>query len=126
MNRFIIAVVMLLIAGIICGCEIFTVTAYSVDYKEDLDTVKRLMEEESYYDAYKLSEKTIESWQKAAHHLDKYLYHDYIDDITVKMSALPVYAQNEDTQAVNAQVEEIKKQLTSLKESELPYMHNIL
>ncbi|MBQ2687517.1 MAG: DUF4363 family protein [Clostridia bacterium] len=126
MNRFIIAVVMLLIAGIICGCEIFTVTAYSVDYKEDLDTVKRLMEEESYYDAYKLSEKTIESWQKAARHLDKYLYHDYIDDITVKMSALPVYAQNEDTQAVNAQVEEIKKQLTSLKESELPYMHNIL
>ena len=74
----------------------------------------------------KLSHNVLNSWKTATKHLDKYLYHDYIDNITRQMASLPVYAENKDKIAIKAQIEDIKIQLTSLKESELPYLHNIL
>ena len=126
MNRFAIAVTMILIAGIICGCELFTVNTSVDNSKNSLDKVVTLIEEENYNEASELSEKILKDWSKTARQLDKYLYHDYIDNITEEIAALPVYAKTKDKTAVNAQVAEIKIQLTSLKESELPYMHNIL
>lgn len=126
MNRIGIAVVMLLIAGIICGFEIFTVNGNVESYNQELDTISKLMSEENFSEAEVLSEKVLINWRKTARNLDKYLYHDYIDNITEEISALPVYAKAEDKSAVKSQVEQIKIQLASLKESELPYMHNIL
>lgn len=126
MNRFAIAVTMILIAGIICGCELFTVNTIVDNSKNSLDKVVTLIEEENYNEASELSEKILKDWSKTARQLDKYLYHDYIDNITEEIATLPIYAKTKDKTAVNAQVAEIKIQLTSLKESELPYMHNIL
>ncbi len=126
MRRISIAVLMLLIAGVICGCEIFTVNSSTVNYTEELDAISFLSEQENFEKATENSEDLLESWKKTTKHLDKYLYHDYIDDITLQMSALPVYTKSEDNSAIKAQIAEIKTQLTSLKESELPYIHNIL
>ncbi len=126
MNRIGIAIAMVVIAGLICGCEIFTVNKSTSDYTSELENVNRLMNEEKFDNAGVLSAELLESWKKAARHLDKYLYHDYIDDITESIATLPVYANNKDKIAVKAQIESIKIQLTSLKESELPYLHNIL
>ncbi len=126
MNRFSVAVAMILLAGIICGCELFTVNSKVDNYTKELNRVSSLMGEERFDEATELSEDILKNWTKAAKNLDKYLYHDYIDDITEEMATLPVHSKNKDKWAVNAQVEQIKIQLTSLKESELPYMHNIL
>lgn len=126
MNRISIAVLMLLIAGVICGCEIFTVNNNAKIYTEELDKISYLSENENYQGAEELSKDILGRWKEISKHLDKYLYHDYIDNITEGISTLPVYTKNKDTSAVKAQIEEIKIQLTSLKESELPYLHNIL
>lgn len=126
MNRIGIAVVMLLIAGFICGCEILTVNGNAENYTEELNNISELMNNESFDEAKELSEKVLANWRITAKHLDKYLYHDYIDSITEEIATLPVYAKAEDKSAVKSQVEQIKIQLASLKESELPYMHNIL
>ncbi len=126
MNRIMIAVVMVLIAGLICGCEIYSVSSYEKSYTEELAKVSKLMESKEYSEAGKLSENILKNWKKTAKHLDKYLYHDYIDSITEHLVTLPAYTESKDETAVRAHIEEIKIQLTSLKESELPYLHNIL
>lgn len=126
MNRIGIAIAMVIIAGLICGFEIFTVSQSAADYTKELEAVNQLINEENFEDAKGLSAELLDNWKKSAKHLDKYLYHDYIDRITEEMSTLPVYAANKDKIAVKAQIEDIKIQLTSLKESELPYLHNIL
>ncbi len=126
MNRIGIAITMVIIAGLICGFEIYTVSKSAADYTKELEAVNQLINEENFEDAKGLSAELLDNWKKSAKHLDKYLYHDYIDRITEEMSTLPVYAANKDKIAVKAQIEDIKIQLTSLKESELPYLHNIL
>lgn len=93
---------------------------------KELETVQRLMKSEDFDEASLLSQNILTNWNKSSRHMDKYLYHDYIDDITINMATLPIYSKNQDKIAVNAQIEAIKIQLTSLKESELPYFHNIL
>lgn len=126
MNRIMIALAMVILAGVICGCEVYHVCSKVQSYTAELEKVNRLMESEEYNEAGKLSENILKSWKNVAKHLDKYLYHDYIDSITEKLSTLPAYSKNKDKTTVRAQIEEIKIQLTSLKESELPYIHNIL
>lgn len=126
MNRICIAVAMLLLAGFICGCEIYTVNSNAESYTKELDNISKLMSEENFDEAEENSQKLLESWKHIARHMDKYLYHDYIDNITEEISTLPVYAKSKDKESVMAQVEQIKIQLTSLKESELPYVHNVL
>ncbi len=126
MKRCAIAILMLVIAGIFCWCEIYHVNTNALNYTKELETVQRLMKSKDFGEASKLSENILTSWDKASRHMDKYLYHDYVDDITKNMATLPVYTKSQDRIAVNAQIEAIKIQLTSLKESELPYFHNIL
>lgn len=126
MNRICIALVMLLISGIICGCEIFTVNGKAQNFTEELNSISELMNEENFEEAKELSQKLLTDWKKTSKHLDKYLYHDYVDNITEGIATLPVYTSAKDKSAVKSQVEQIKIKLASLKESELPYVHNIL
>ncbi len=126
MNRIIIAVVMLLIAGLICGCEIYSVNVGAESISRELNKISHIMSEDNSTEAHRLSQAVLNNWIERTDHLDKYLYHDYIDAITQKLSSLPVYAESGNTEAVIAQIEELKIQLTSLKESELPYIYNIL
>ena len=126
MKRCTIAILMLLIAGVFCYSEIYHVKSTAEAYMKELETMQTLLKSSDFNEASLLGKNILKSWEKTSKHLDKYLYHDYIDDITKNMSSLPVYSENQDAIAVNSQIEEIKIQLTSLKESELPYFHNIL
>ncbi|MDO4419671.1 MAG: hypothetical protein Q4B92_04830, partial [Ruminococcus sp.] len=69
MNRFAIAVTMILLAGIICGCELFTVNTIVDNSKNSLDKVVTLIEEENYNEASELSEKILKDWTKTARQL---------------------------------------------------------
>ena len=126
MKRIYIALAMLIISGVICGLEMYEVRKNAESYISGLDEVKALTAESNYTDARILSEELLKSWKESSKKFDIYLYHDYIDNITENMSLLPVYADNENNEAALGVVENIKIQLTSLIESELPYIHNIL
>lgn len=126
MNRLWIAIVMLIFAGIFSGCELYAVNSSTENYTSELENISKLMNEENFEEAATLSEMLLRKWRETAKHLDKYLYHDYVDEITEEIAALPVLARSEDNEATLSQVEQIKIQLASLKESELPYMHNVL
>lgn len=126
MKRICVALVMLIVSGFVCGCEIFTVKGNAESYTKELEKISILMNEESFNEAEKLSKEVLAGWKETAKHLDKYLYHDYVDNITEEMATLPILLKDKDKSAVDAQIAEIKIQLASLKESELPYMHNIL
>lgn len=126
MKRIYIAIAMLIISGLACGMEMYEVRKNASSYISALDDVKTLAVENKYTDARILSEELLKNWKDSSKKFDVYLYHDYIDNITENMSLLPVYADNENSEAALGVVENIKIQLTSLIESELPYIHNIL
>lgn len=125
MKRFVIAVAMLLFAVLICVCE-FKVVEVTDTYVNTLEKIENFCKRAEFQDAYNLSLQINEKWQQTRKTLNKYLYHDYIDNISVNLSSLPIHTKGEDPESVSKTVEEIKIQLASLKESELPYMHNIL
>jgi|GEM_PF-4671346 len=125
MKRFVIAVTMLLFAVLICVCE-FKAVEVTDTYVNTLEKIENFCKSGEYQDAYNLSLQINENWQQTRKILNKYLYHDYIDNISVNLSSLPIHTKGEDPESVSKTVEEIKIQLASLKESELPYMHNIL
>lgn len=126
MKRITIAVVLLIVSIGLCVCEIKTINM-SVDvYSDNLNAISDLIDESRLEDAAMLSADTISNWKKTSAKLDKYLYHDYVDGITLSMVNLPVYIKSGSIEAANTAIQSIKIQLASLKESELPYIHNIL
>ena len=48
MNRITIAILMLLLAGAICGCEIFAVNSDAENFSKELDKISHLSKEENF------------------------------------------------------------------------------
>ena len=125
MKRIVIASSLLIAALIICLCE-FRAVEVTESYKATLDKIYSLSEKGDFEEAYMLSEDINKHWQNSQKNLNKYLYHDYVDSITLTLSSLSVYTKNKDTESISATVKDAKIKLASLKESELPYIYNIL
>ena len=107
MNKIGIALAMFLIAGSICWFEIFTVKNDVDAYNLELEKVCQLMNEDDFNKASELSSSILSKWKQESKRLDKYLYHDYIDELTQTIATLPVYADNQDKVSVKAQVEDL-------------------
>lgn len=125
MKRIITATSLFLVALIICLYEFKTV-GVTESYKEALDKIITLSSKGEFEKAHKLSLDINNRWQKTQKELNKYLYHDYVDSITLELNSLTVYTQSKDSESIIAISDSAKIKLASLKESELPYIYNIL
>ena len=125
MKRIITATSLFLVALIICLCEFKTV-GVTESYKEALDKIITLSSKGEFEKAHKLSRDINNRWQKTQKELNKYLYHDYVDSITLELNSLTVYTQSKDSESIITISDSAKIKLASLKESELPYIYNIL
>ena len=65
-------------------------------------------------------------WQKNLIIFDILLIHDYVDEISVNLSAMRSYVATQSNDNYLAESAGIKKQLTSVKDSELVKIENIL
>ena len=54
------------------------------------------------------------------------LYHDYVDAITINIDKLSIYISDEDDVGFFTTCREIKAQIKSLRESEIPNLENII
>ncbi|MGN0453041.1 MAG: DUF4363 family protein [Ruminococcus sp.] len=125
MKRIFAAIVLLCISGLLCFAE-YSYVEKSVDkFTGMLDELKAVSQENKD-EAIKLAEEINTQWDETVVTIDMLLYHDYIDEIGVSLSTLESYIVYEERAELYATCEAAKKQLLSLKTSELPTAENVI
>ncbi len=107
--------------------EMFYVTNRIDELNEEIVSADNLVKSENYDGAKDVLAAAESKWQKESKHFfDILLIHDYVDEISVNLSAMRSYVATQSNDNYFAESAGIKKQLTSIKDSELVKIENIL
>ncbi len=126
MKRIYIAVIFLLFAAVISGIELGYVSAKTDLIVSKIEESNELMVKKDYKKAIELCKNIEKEWDESAESINMLLIHDYVDSIGINISKMRSYAENSSTDLYFAASAGVKKELTSLKESEFPYIENLL
>lgn len=106
--------------------EMFYVTNRIDELNEEIVSADSLVKSENYDGAKDVLAAAESKWQKNLSIFDILLIHDYVDEISVNLSAMRSYVATQSNDNYFAESAGIKKQLTSIKDSELVKIENIL
>lgn len=126
MKRIYIALAFLIIAVTVGIFEMFYVTNKIDELNEKIISADNLVKSENYEGAKDVLASAESKWQKNLSIFDILLIHDYVDEISVNLSSMRSYVATQSNENYLAESEGIKKQLTSIKDSELVQIENIL
>lgn len=126
MKRIYIAIAFLIIALTTGIFEMFYVTNKIDELNEEIISADNLVKSENYDGAKSVLASAETEWQKNLSIFDILLIHDYVDEISVNLSAMRSYVATQSNDNYFAESAGIKKQLTSIKDSELVQIENIL
>ncbi len=126
MKRIYIALALLIIAVTVGIFEMFYVTNKIDELNEEIISADNLVKSENYEGAKDVLASAESKWQKNLSIFDILLIHDYVDEISVNLSSMRSYVATQSNENYLAESEGIKKQLTSIKDSELVQIENIL
>ena len=126
MKRIYIAVILLIITAGICSYEFLFVSSSVDNYTKEIKNIERAYSQSDFEKAGKLTQKIKSDWLGTVSPMDTLLYHDYVDSISNNISKLSVYINQKDTSAFYCTCAELKNQLNSLKNSEIPNLENIV
>lgn len=126
MKRIYIALAFLIIAVTVGIFEMFYVTNKIDELNEEIISADNLVKSENYEGAKDVLASAESKWQKNLCIFDILLIHDYVDEISVNLSSMRSYVATQSNENYLAESEGIKKQLTSIKDSELVQIENIL
>lgn len=126
MKRIYIAIAFLIIALTTGIFEMFYVTNKIDELNEEIISADNLVESKNYDGAKSVLASAETEWQKNLSIFDILLIHDYVDEISVNLSAMRSYVATQSNDNYFAESAGIKKQLTSIKDSELVKIENIL
>lgn len=126
MKRIYIAIAFLILALTTGIFEMFYVTNKIDELNEEIISADNLVKSENYDGAKSVLASAETEWQKNLSIFDILLIHDYVDEISVNLSAMRSYVATQNNDNYLAESAGIKKQLTSIKDSELVQIENIL
>lgn len=126
MRRIYAAIVLLVIAGLLCATEYICIVNTVNDYTSRIDKLESMMYDGEISDALEYSDKINREWYKVSNGIDMLLYHDYVDNISVLLESLPDYIEYGDYSTMHATCKQAKKLLISLRDSEYPTLQNII
>lgn len=106
--------------------EMFYVTNRIDELNEEIVSADNLVKSKNYDGAKDVLAAAESKWQKNLSIFDILLIHDYVDEISVNLSAMRSYVATQSNDNYFAESAGIKKQLTSVKDSELVKIENIL
>lgn len=126
MKRIWVAITLLIIAFIFSITEFIYVDICYNKYTKLLKDCKNYISTKEYSDAYETCKHTLSEWENTEKTLNIFLIHGEVDSITESIAQLKICAKNNDTQQFDILYEKAKRQLLSIKKSELPVFENIL
>ena len=119
MKRIYIAIAFLIIALTKGIFEMFYVTNKIDELNEEIISADTLVKSENYDGAKSVLASAETEWQKNLSIFDILLIHDYVDEISVNLSAMRSYVATQSNDNYLAESAGIKKQIPSIKDSEL-------
>ncbi len=122
MKRILLAVALLVLTIIICAVELIGINQTINKHLDSLD----ILAQTSAADAKDKCQDIIKDWNDEETFLNMFLIHDTIDQIGNDLNSLEGYAQSNEQGDYYATIYKVKKQLISIKKSELPIWENIL
>lgn len=126
MKRIYIALLLFAAVGVFSAVELGYVTANSDLYISKIELTDKYVYKNNFEDALKMCTQLEYDWDKSAEKIDIMLNHDYIDSIGESINRMTAYVQNGSIDMYFAESSIAKKELASLKESEYPFIENIL
>lgn len=126
MKRIYIALLFFLIVGLLSAVELGYVTANADLYISKIELTDKKIYKNDFESALEICTELENKWDESAKRIDVILNHDNIDSISECLNKMTSYIQNGSIDMYFAESNKAKKELASIKESEYPYIENIL
>lgn len=126
MKRIYISLAFIIIVAVIAAVQFGLVSATADVFSDMIEQSDNYMRRSNFSDAARLCKTVENEWDESAKKIDMLLIHDYVDDIGNNISMMTSYAENGNRDMYFAESSKIKKELASIRESEHPYIENIL
>ena len=126
MKRIYFAIIFLIISISFAFFESYYVSTHTYNISTKIEYADNSMKENNFQKAYRTISEIQNEWEDKAWIVDIMLIHDYADTISIDLASMSSYAKNNNYDEYFSESETIKKQLASLKESELLSLENIL
>lgn len=126
MKRIYIALLFFLIVGLLSAVELGYVTANADLYISKIELTDKKVYKNDFENALEMCTELETKWDESAKKIDVMLNHDNIDSISECLNKMTSYIQNGSIDMYFAESNKAKKELASIKESEYPYIENIL
>ena len=126
MKRIYIALLFFIIVGLLSAVELGYVTANADLYISKIELTDKKIYKNDFENALKMCAELETKWDESAKKVDVMLNHDNIDSISESLNKMTSYIQNGSIDMYFAESSKAKKELASIKESEYPYIENIL
>lgn len=126
MKRIFIALFFFVLVGVTASIELGYVTANADLFIYKIELTDKEVYKNDFEEALKMCAQLEYNWDKSAKKIDTLLNHNSIDSIGESINKMTSYIQNGSIDMYFAESSKAKKGLTSIKESEYPYIENIL
>ncbi len=126
MKRVILSVIIFSICVSGALFEVFCLSKSIEGYIEQIENTETLVKKDEFVAASKKCAELEQSWSDTARIIDAVLIHDYVDRISINISQMRAFAENNSADSFFAVSAEAKKALKSIKYSEYPLPENIL
>ncbi len=126
MKRIRISIILLIISAVVCTVQFIYVYNSSNNFIADIENIEENYRNKDYETALKMSSDTFNKWKRNAGLTNLFLYHDYVDEITSNMEQMAIYAAYRKDVEFFSVSSQLKKQIASLKDSEIPNIENII
>lgn len=125
MKRLWIAFIIAVFTACLCATEMIYTLSLANKTSEYVQQASKAYENGNIQAAQATFQTISHIWEKEKGGMDIFLYHETIDHVATSIAAANKYAETCNEEFL-VECEKIKKQLQSLKESELPKFENFL
>lgn len=126
MKRIYLSILFILIVAASAAVQLGYVSGKVDIFVSWIEQSEKYMRKSDFEDTVNLCKTIEDEWNKTAKKFDMLLIHDYVDAIGNDISKMRAYAENCSPDMYFAQSTSAKKELASIKESEYPFIENIL
>lgn len=126
MKRLWVAIFLLVICFSTGIYEYSAVSKNQMKIAQIIDNAENYISNKEYKEAYNMSRYALIQWENECRILNVFLIHSDTSAVTENLNALCEHAQNKNVDEFAHISDKTKRQLHSLKESELPLFENVL
>ena len=126
MKRIYAALLFFIIVVIFASVELGYVSGKSDLFISKIESTDKKVYKNDFEEALEMCSQLEDSWENSSKRIDMILNHECIDSIGESINKMSSYLQNGSVDMYFAESSKAKKELASIKESEYPYIENIL